>query len=334
MFQKKLTAGELLSLTEDLVKDQVLEFIPSRDDPAILYIPYMMNDAVEYYLVLKNFRITGDLPPDFPPDTSLRTVSQSGRRGLLFALPDSGKPVLWFDECISVCRFYQYHRIGHFWRKGSEHWRMLVYMLGTVHDKYTFLGPEAVNDQELSLLPLIHFGPLRAYSPVEGSLKERFPDSGEGWTCMKATALEAGDRDYAGRIDRACMLMKLPFADRQRLEKDLEEALGRKERRKLFFHIYEKISRASLSYRERLYDPSAAGKAEKARSETAAALCRMGFAGTYPRFEKGGTLVLALEEHPFTVAEIDYEGFAFGIRLMVWDQNAPCPRILMPEELS
>ena len=334
MSKKTLSSQELLIMISGLLENQVLELIVSGTDPGIVYVPYMMNDAVEYYLVLKNVRITGDLPEEFPENTAVRTAEQGGRKGLLFEFPDSVKPALWFDECISVCEYYQYHRIGHFWRKGSEHWRMLVYMLGTVHDKYTFLGPEAVNEQELSLLPLIHFGPLRAYSPVEGSLKERFPDSGEGWTCMKATALEAGDRDYAARIDRACLLMKLPFADRQRLEKDLEEALGRKERRKLFFHIYEKISRASLSYRERLYDPSAAGKAEKARSETAAALCRIGFAGTYPRFEKGGTLVLALEEHPFTVAEIDYEGFAFGIRLMVWDQNAPCPRILMPEELS
>jgi hypothetical protein len=45
-------------------------------------------------------------------------------------------------------------------------------------------------------------------------------------------------------------------------------------------------------------------------------------------------MALALEEHPFTVEEIDYEGFAFGIRLMVWEESAPCPRILKREDLT
>lgn len=334
MSERKLTDKELLSLTEELMEHEVLEFVPSREDPDTLYIPYMMNDAVEYYLILRNVRITGDLPEDLPPGASVRTALQDGRQGLLFDLPGCGKPALWFDECTSSCAFYQYHRIGHFWRKGAGHWRMLVYMIGTIHDKYTFLGPEAVNGAELSLLPLVRFGPFRAFSPVEESLEEMYPDGEEGWTCMRSLALEAGDTDYVRRIDHARFLIRLPFADRKHLEQGLEDALLEKGRRKLFLHIYNKVCRASLPYRERLYAPAAEEAARKAREAVSAAMARRGFAGSYPRFTKGDDLALALEEHPFTVEEIDYEGFSFGIRIMLWEGNASCPRILNPGDLQ
>ena len=332
MSKKTLAAKELLSLVTDLAGQQVLELVPSREDPGTLYIPYMMNDAVEYYLVLKNVHVTGDLPGDFPPESSVSVMERDGRTGLLFALPGA-RPAVWFDECLSVCEYYRYHRIGHFWRKGSEHWRMLVYMIGTISDKYTFLGLGAVNEKELSLLPLTGFGPFRAYSPVEESLEERYPDDEEGWRCMRSLALAAGDRDYVKRMDHARLLLKLPFADRRRLEKDLEEALKKEERKTLFLHIYNKICQASLCWQERRYDPAAEEKAEEERQEISGIMEKRGFSGTYPLFAKGGTMALALEEHPFTVEEIDYEGFAFGIRLMVWEEHAPCPRILKKEDL-
>lgn len=333
MSRKKLSPEELLPLILALIENQVLEPVPCREDPGTLYIPYMMNDAVEYYLILKNVRVTGDLPRNFPAETSVRIIEKDGRQGLLFGLPDT-RPALWFDECLSVREYYQYHRIGHFWRNGYEHWRMLVYMIGTICDKYTFLGPAAVNDLELSLLPLVRFGPFRAFSPVEESLNERYPDGEEGWTCMRSLALAAGDKDYVKRIGCARLLLKLPFADRRRLEKDLEEALKKEERKALFLHIYKKICQASLCWQERRYDPAAEEKAEKARQEISGVMEKRGFSGTYPLFTKGGTMALALEEHPFTVEEIDYEGFAFGIRLMVWEEHAPWPRILKREDLA
>lgn len=333
MSKTTITAEALLSLVSDLIQQQVLELVPSREDPGTLYIPYMMNDAVEYYLVLKNVRVTGDLPEDFPEGSLVRVMEKDGRRGLLFVLPNA-RPALWFDECLSVREYYQYHRIGHFWRKGYEHWRMLVYMIGTISDKYTYLGPEAVNGMERSLLPLTGFGPFRAFSPVEESLDGRYPDSEEGWTCMRTLALEAGDSGYVKKMDHARLLMRLPFADRKRLEKDLEEALKKGERKALFLHIFRKICRASLPYPERRYSPAAEEKAGKERQEISLALKEKGFAGTYPLFTKEASMALALEEHPFTVEEIDYEGFAFGIRLMVWEESAPCPRILKREDLT
>ena len=62
---------------------------------------------------------------------------------------------------------------------------MLVYMVGTIHDKYAFLGPDAVHDAEFALLPLVHFGPFRFYSPIDEPLDDRYPENEDGWTYMR-----------------------------------------------------------------------------------------------------------------------------------------------------
>ncbi len=319
---------ELLLLVDDLLELEVLELIPSETDPADLYIPYMMNDAVEYYLILRNYQLMGPLPEEFPGETLVRLVTAPERPGLIFDMPAGEKLTLWFDRCEAVRNFYQYHRIGHFWRKGEEHWRMLVYMIGTIHDKYAFLGPDSVNEEELLLLPLVHFGPFRFYSPIDEPLDDRYPENDDGRTAMRALALAAGDTDYAQKIDRAEALKKLPFFRRETSEKMLTEALLAPERRQLFDYIYKKVCEASSRYPERAYDAATETHMENERLRAASALHKEGFTGTYPLFTRGGTTALALEEHPFTVRELDYEGFSFHIRFMVWERGESSPRIL------
>jgi hypothetical protein len=36
---------------------------------------------------------------------------------------------------------------------------------------------------------------------------------------------------------------------------------------------------------------------------------------------------IVFEEHPFTVQELDYEGFAFQTKVMIWDPEDACPKI-------
>ena len=45
-------------------------------------------------------------------------------------------------------RSYRYHEIGHFWRDGAEQWRQLVYMIGTIREKYRFLGEDVYKRQK------------------------------------------------------------------------------------------------------------------------------------------------------------------------------------------
>ena len=62
---------------------------------------------------------------------------------------------LWFEEITEQLACYQYHEIGHFWVQGMEQWRQLVYMIGTIYDKYEYLGEEVCTEKELELIPLM-----------------------------------------------------------------------------------------------------------------------------------------------------------------------------------
>ncbi len=99
------------------------------------------------------------------------------------------------------------------------------------------------------------------------------------------------------------------------------------ERRQLFWLVYRKICEASALYPERIYDAETRERMAKARELAAARLREEGFAGEYPRFAKGRTTALALEEHPFTVSELDYEGVSFHIRFMIWEEGTRSPAI-------
>ena len=327
MTAQPLSHENLLLLVDDLLELEVLELIPKDTDPATMYIPYMMNDAVEYYLILSNCQVMGEIPEEFDGDTLVKLIDSPDRPGLIFEMPSGDKLTLWFDSCAFEKSFYQYHRICHIWRKGEEHWRMLVYMVGTIHDKYAFLGPDSVNDAEFALLPLVHFGPFRFYSPIDEPLDDRYPENEDGWTCMRNLALEAGDADYVKMIDRANALKKLPFIRTDTLIKNLANALSLSRRKPLFEHIYSKVCEASSRYPERAYRPKAILEMEKARKAADAGLRAEGFTGEYPAYTKGGMSAIVFEEHPFTVQELDYEGFAFQTKVMIWDPEDACPKI-------
>ena len=288
MAAQPLSHENLLLLVDDLLELEVLELIPKDTDPATMYIPYMMNDAVEYYLILSNCQVMGEIPEEFDGDTLVKLIDSPDRPGLIFEIPSGDKLTLWFDSCAFEKSFYQYHRICHIWRRGEEHWRMLVYMVGTIHDKYAFLGPDSVNDAEFALLPLVHFGPFRLYSPIDEPLDDRYPENEDGWTCMRNLALEAGDADYVKMIDRANALKKLPFFRTDALIKNLANALSLSRRKPLFEHIYSKVCEASSRYPERTYSPETIFEMEKARKATDAGLRAEGFTGEYPAYTKGG----------------------------------------------
>lgn len=315
-----LSHEDLLLLIDDLLELEVLELIPSADTPGDYYIPYMMNDAVEYYLTLKNCQVMGQIPKEFAGEIFVKLVKDPERPGLIFDMPGGNKLTVWFDRCEAVRCFYQYHRIWHCWRPGAEPWRMLVYMIGTIHDKYAFLGPEAVNEEEMAILPLVHFGPFRFYSPIDKPLDDRYPESEDGWACMRAMAHEAGDLDYLKMLDHAELLKKLPFYHAENAARPLTEALDKPDRRSLFELIYLKVCEASLHYPERVYDAETTARMEAERRRVKEELYAQGYSGVYPLFTKGTMWARAMEEHPFTVQALDYDGFSFDIRVMTWEK--------------
>ena len=77
-----LSHENLLLLITDLLDLEVLELVPSASAPGDLLIPYMMNDAVEYYLTLENCQVMGAVPEEFPGETEVKLVDDPVRPGL------------------------------------------------------------------------------------------------------------------------------------------------------------------------------------------------------------------------------------------------------------
>lgn len=250
-----------------------------------------------------------------PKGTSVQFAENGSKRGIIFGLPDGRRVSLWFQKCEMIMELYQYHQIGHFWMKGQEHWRQFVYILGTTFDKYTYIGETACNEEEQELLHLITFAPLRYWSPVREDLESKYPNAVAGIQCMQKLAEEAGDRVYRRMTKVYFFLFRLRIFPMGFVTRKLARELNKPARTALYELIYNKVCKASAQYQERDYGERLNQKIREKRTRVEKGLQMQGFSGEYPLFQKENELILATEEHPFTVMES--EDFSFRIQLMV-----------------
>ena len=111
--------------------------IQEKDGRKEYIIPYIMNDAVECYLSMKDASWRGDYQPEREvTEVELLVPQEDGRYGLIVHQGYDNVVTLWFETLVMHAACYRYHEIGHFWVKGQEQWRQLVYMVGTMADKY------------------------------------------------------------------------------------------------------------------------------------------------------------------------------------------------------
>lgn len=324
----------------EILKSEAFELCKSRAGDEY-FIPYMMNDAVEYYLILRQARMTGEflqkerIVSAQIAQEKLSEGNASSSRYILVIRQEGGNTcTVLFQELLESCQCYQYHRIGHFWVKGQEHWRRLVYIIGTIYDKYQYLGPGFCNEQEMELLELMGFAPFRYWSPIHESLDAYYEDTQAGVERMKALAEEAGDKAYGKLIG---LYKILHFRWMARI---LGHRLLAPKRQGLYELLEEKIEKASIQYPTRDYGAQRNREIEEKRRQAARQMQAAGYEGTYPTFErrtinpcedkkgdaknpKDGRLiqVCAVEEHPYVRSDMEYEDFEFQIYLMEIEKN-------------
>ena len=278
-------------------------------------VPYMMNDALEDYLVLKNCRMVGEYVHEIKAEHTMQ-VAEHGT-GYVMAVRQGSENAftLYFESIEEKLSFYQYHNIGHFWVKGQEQWRQLVYIIGTIYDKCQYIGEEACNEAELELMNLIEFAPFRAWSPIHEPLDSMYPTTYEGVEIARKYAMEAGDFEYAKWITRYERFQGRAFGN------ILYKALLSPKRENFYGLIWKKVEEASSSYQERKYTDEQMQEMRSMREEIQNGFIAKGFQGEYPKFEKGNLQVLAMEEHPFTIMEWDH--YKFKVQFMVSKCEAP-----------
>lgn len=295
----------------EIMKHQVFELHSHTDENGMqnCFIPYMMNDALECYLILKDCRITGRYLPGFAGKTEAYLTENNGSDVLVMKQGEENVFTLWFEELQENLCCYQYHQIGHFWVSGQEQWRQLVYIIGTIYDKFEYLGTEVCTEEEIELLPLMEFAPFRAWSPVNESLDEHYPDTLEGVDYMRKLALECGNKRFAKLLD---FYKKKPAIWLERL---IENFLTGTKGMGLYRITCEKVKAASEGYPQRDYGAAVNTEIQKQREKVTQTLHSKGFQGNYPCFQRDDMQIVAAEEHPFTILES--EDFNFRIQFMV-----------------
>ena len=306
-----------LKRLEEVFEHQVFELCgPFKTETGSDYcVPYMMNDALEDYLILKNCRMVGEYVHGIKAEHTMQVAEHNNGYVMAVRQGSENAFTLYFESIEESLEFYQYHKIGHFWVKGQEQWRQLVYIIGTIYDKCQYLGEEACNEMELELMNLIEFAPFRAWSPIHEPLDSMYPTTYEGVEIARKLALEAGDLEYAKWITRYERFQGRMFGN------VLYKKLLSPKREAFYELIWKKVEEASSQYPERTYQAELMEEMNRLREKVAGEFLEKGFEGTYPKFKKDSIQVLVMEEHPFTIME--WEHYKFKLQFMVSKCQAP-----------
>lgn len=328
--------GRPLTLTEakgylDWIRsaDALELYIEETETFPRLLIPYMMNDAAEYYLKFDDCRFSRDLAREEDLTGASAFLAGRGTSAALVIRPRSGAMVsVWFRQVYLCGACYRYGDIGHDWRSspGQEDIRRLVNLVCVLHDKMEYLGPAGCNELERDLLLLAEFGPFRWYSPIDESILDWYRESPEGAEAARQAALSAGDRVLAEAIGAYAGSLKGDRADPEAV-RALAELLALPEHAAFIDLIESRIRAASSRWPLRSYGGKQDAENAYQRQRVTYHYKQEGYEGDYPllyKKDKNGTVVRRVrlvEEQPFTVMED--EGVRFRIFSMARDLTGP-----------
>lgn len=138
-------------------------------------VAYLMNDAVESFLVFRNSVMTGDYCDiDVEQTASIDKLDD----GYMLIVNQGGENVftIRFKELVLRTYLFNYGCMGHFWVKGYEYLRQLEYQLADIRDKYRYLGDEYCSEKEMLLMKLADFPPIKRYRSVPDRYYVPYPD--------------------------------------------------------------------------------------------------------------------------------------------------------------
>ena len=149
-------------MLQELLEQEQFELIfPERSisgQPDIRLV-YLMNDAVESFLVFHNARMTGEYRPDYEGEISA-SMSFEDKEYILVVHQGDSVVTIFFEDLLTDVHLYNYGEIGHFWMKDYEYLRQLEYRLAIMRDKYDYLGEEYCTPEERKLAMLVDFPSL------------------------------------------------------------------------------------------------------------------------------------------------------------------------------
>lgn len=311
-----------------LIAQGVFELVlPETSDREDIYLIYLMNDAVESFLVFRQARLTGTYEPEFEGEIRA-DLEKKGNQYILIVHQGDSVFTVFFRNLELETHLFNYGKTGHFWVKGYEYLRQLEYRIAILRDKREYLGKEFCTEEEERLSYLAEFPPLNfcCYPAVsEKYIVPSYPKwkvSEEALNEMMKLAEEAGDRSLIR------WLKMYSYFPGRTVARKIACMLHRVKHTEIVDLINRKISDAAAVYQERQFgtenrdqESFSANKKEggvqeentkekiRIRSIQKRAELRK------KELESSGKQVDILKEEPFLYAKDSVE---YKIHLMIW----------------
>lgn len=308
-------SNEVLEKLAQLLEQDQFELIFTEQD---IRLVYLMNDAVESFLVFQNVRMTGEYKDDYEGELDA-TLEKQGQKFVLIVHQGDTVVTLFFENLIQENHFYEYGTIAHFWVKKYEYLRQLEYRLAILRDKYDYLGEKSCNEKEKQLAQLVDFPPLNycCYPavPVKYIVPRENPwePSEEALMVMEELAERAGDR-FLKVVLKLYRKYPIPF-----LAKRIGNMLHRNRHSKVVDLIDREIQEASKKYPCRYFGRDIELKVHQTMNAVKERQNQLK--------EKGQQSVI-LREEPFTTAQ---DSIAYKIYLMIWKQGILNRKVVIEE---
>lgn len=315
-----MTEETLEKLAQLLEQDQFELLIPEKmrtesgrisdKSSASMDVPlvYLMNDAVESFLVFRNVRMTGEYHSDYQGELQASMTRQDGRFVLVIK-QDETVLTLFFEALDLEVHLYEYAYTGHFWVKGYEYLRQLEYRLAILRDKYDYLGAAYCTEEEIKLAALVDFPPLNycCYPAVPEKYivprENPWIPSEEAITYMKELATECEDTS---------LLKMLEFYRKHSvkfLAKRLAVMLHQSKHGKVVNLLTEKLQQATAGYPRRGFGEDMEQRYQQTLKKVKERQSEL---------ENQGIRADLLREEPFTIAR---DSLDYKLYLMIWKEQ-------------
>ena len=301
-------------MLEELLEQDQFELLPAKEGDTERRLVYLMNDAVESFLVFRGAALTGHYLEDYEGALTW-SMSRDAARYVLVVRQGDNAVTLLFENLDLEVHLYNYGEIAHFWVPGYEYLRQLEYRIAILRDKCEYLGPEYCTPEERRLAHLAYFPPLNycCYPAVPAKYIVPIPDpwnpSEEALNVMEELARECGNKKLGWRLKFYRrhpwpLLAKRIAAMLHRTEcEEVVDLLSRRLREAVQDCPRRSLGKATHNAIKRLEQ-----QAQERRQELA----------------RQGIRAEVLREEPFTIAQDNLE---FHVYLMIWETRGRDRRV-------
>lgn len=304
-----------IPFVERLLEEKECELWQSEEDSENSYRwTFMYNDSVESYVLLEDVSITGEYRRE-ELCVDLRLHQTEDRMGISGRQQSGFVFCVWFHKATFKAKLYSYHEIGHFWIKGWEQWRQLVYELGIIEDKKLYISDIVCSREEIALLDVLEFAPIRAYYSVPWDEGVSFTTSRKGGVAFEKLlqeTIQVSGTKWQQKANRTIQKVWKEFLKEPTLkgEKRIEQLLGTKKGIGIYQTLRRHIIEASSMYGSRDFGKEENLEIATKREELEKMFCHNGWKGQYPDFHRMQRLrykqIHFVEEQPFTTEDFQY----------------------------